>query len=278
MTTFPMGPALLFCPGDRPDRLAKAAERADAVILDLEDAVAPRDKDAARKNLREAELDPARTIVRVNPLGTGDFGLDVAALQETPYRTVMLAKAEEPAAIEQALAGYSVVALLETALGVVRAAEIAAAPNVAALMWGAEDLLASLGGESSRRDDGSYRSVAVQARSTVLLAAGAFGKGAIDSIYGNIPDIAGLEQEARDAVASGFAAKACIHPGQVAAVRAAYAPSEEEKAYARELLEAARDQGGVFSFRGEMIDGPLLKQAEQTLRRAQVRSSRQLGS
>ncbi|UWX98102.1 CoA ester lyase [Arthrobacter zhaoxinii] len=269
MTTFPMGPALLFCPGDRPERFGKAAERADAVILDLEDAVAPRDKEAARKNLIAAELDPERTIVRVNPLGTEDFELDLAALAQTPYRTVMLAKTEDGPAVARALAGFTVVALLETALGVVRAAEIASTENVAALMWGAEDLLASLGGESSRHQDGTYRSVAVQARSTVLLAAGAFGKGAIDSIYGNIPDTEGLEVEARDAVASGFAAKACIHPGQVAAVRAAYAPDPADVTYAEQVLAEARHHGGVFNFRGQMIDGPLLKQAEQTLRRAQ---------
>ena len=268
MTTFPMGPALLFCPADRPERFAKAADRADAVILDLEDAVAPADKDAARRNLMASTLDAGTTIVRVNPLGTEDFEKDLAAVRQTPYRTLMLAKAEDAAAIGAALADFAVVALVETALGVVRAAEIAQVPCVWAMMWGAEDLLASLGGESSRSADGSYRGVAQQARATVLLAAGAFGKGAIDSIYGNIKDTGGLELEARDAAASGFAAKACIHPGQVAAVRAAYAPSDTEVAYAAEVLAEAAHHGGVFNFRGEMIDGPLLKQAQQTLSRA----------
>ena len=269
MTAFPLGPALLFCPADRPDRFAKAAARADAVILDLEDAVAPADKEAARRNLIDYPLDPETTLVRLNPVGTPDFEKDLAALRRTPYLTVMAAKSEDAAALGEALAGFSVVALLETALGVVRAAEIAQAPNVSALMWGAEDLLASLGGESSRGSDGLYRAVALQTRSTVLLAAGAFGKGAIDAIYGNIADTEGLETEARDAVASGFAAKACIHPGQVAAVRSAFAPSPAQVAYAGELLaEAEGTPGGVFNFRGEMIDGPLLTQARQTLRRA----------
>lgn len=268
MTTFPMGPALLFCPADRPERFAKAADRADAVILDLEDAVAPRDKDAARRNLIASGLDPAATIVRVNPVGSADFEQDLAAVRQTPYRTLMLAKAEDPAAIGAALADFDVVALLETALGVVRAAEIAQLPCVRALMWGAEDLMASLGGESSRGTDGSYRGVARHARATVLLAAGAFGKGAVDAIYGSIEDTRGLEREARDAVASGFAAKACIHPGQVAAVRAAYAPSAEETTYAAELITESESHGGVFNFRGQMIDGPLLTQARQTLRRA----------
>ncbi len=268
MTTFPMGPALLFCPADRPERFAKAADRADAVILDLEDAVAPADKDAARRNLIASTLDPATTMVRVNPVGTEDFEKDLAAVRQTPYRTLMVAKSEDASAMGEALADFTVVALLETALGVVRAPEIAQLSCVAALMWGAEDLMASLGGDSSRGPDGTYRGVALHARAAVLLAAGAFGKGAIDSIYGNIGDTQGLEVEARDAVASGFAAKACIHPGQVAAVRSAYAPSADEVAYAADVIAEAANHGGVFNFRGEMIDGPLLKQARQTLDRA----------
>lgn len=269
---FTMGPALLFCPADRPERFGKAADRADAVILDFEDAVAPADKPGARdavlKQLGAGELDPQRTIVRVNPVGTRDFELDLQALEQTPYRTVMLAKAENGEQL-RALAGYSVIALCETASGIVNASAIAAEPNTVAMMWGAEDLLASLGGLSSRNDDGGYRAVALHARSTVLLAAKAAGKEAIDSVYVNIPDLAGLLTESADAVASGFGAKACIHPNQVAVVREAYAPAPEAVAQAEELLEAAAAAGsGVFQFKGKMIDGPILKHAEATLRRA----------
>jgi citrate lyase subunit beta/citryl-CoA lyase len=269
---FTMGPALLFCPADRPERFGKAADRADAVILDFEDAVAPADKPGARdavlKQLGAGELDPQRTIVRVNPVGTRDFELDLQALEQTPYRTVMLAKAESGDQL-RALAGYSVIALCETASGIVNASAIAAEPNTVAMMWGAEDLLASLGGLSSRNDDGGYRAVALHARSTVLLAAKAAGKEAIDSVYVNIPDLAGLLTESADAVASGFGAKACIHPNQVAVVREAYAPAPEAVAQAEELLEAAAAAGsGVFQFNGKMIDGPILKHAEATLRRA----------
>lgn len=269
---FTMGPALLFCPADRPERFGKAADRADAVILDFEDAVAPADKPGARdavlKQLGAGELDPQRTIVRVNPVGTRDFELDLQALEQTPYRTVMLAKAESGQQL-RALAGYSVIALCETASGIVNASAIAAEPNTVAMMWGAEDLLASLGGLSSRNDDGGYRAVALHARSTVLLAAKAAGKEAIDSVYVNIPDLAGLLTESADAVASGFGAKACIHPNQVAVVREAYAPAPEAVAQAEELIEAAAAAGsGVFQFKGKMIDGPILKHAEATLRRA----------
>jgi citrate lyase subunit beta/citryl-CoA lyase len=180
----------------------------------------------------------------------------------------MLAKAESAGQLK-ALGDYSVIALCETAAGIINAAAIAAAPNVVGLMWGAEDLLASLGGTSSRNDDGSYRAVALHARSSVLLAAGAFGKEAIDAVYVNIPDLDGLAAESRDAVASGFGSKACIHPSQVAVVREAYAPAESDVAAAKELLAAAAAAGsGVFQFNGRMIDGPILKHAESTLRRA----------
>ncbi|WP_077489162.1 HpcH/HpaI aldolase/citrate lyase family protein [Sinomonas mesophila] len=269
---FSLGPALLFCPADRPERFAKAAERADAVILDLEDAVAPDAKAAARRNLAEVPLDPERTIVRVNAAGPGSSGVhfeaDLEALEATPYRTVMLAKAESPEQLAL-LRAYGVIALCETAAGILAAPAIAAEPNTVALMWGAEDLVASLGGTSSRADDGAYRAVALHARSSVLLAAGAYGKAAVDAVYTDIPDLEGLAAESADAVASGFAAKACIHPSQVSAVRDAYRPSERAVADARELLAAAEAAGtGVFQHRGKMIDGPILRHAEAVLRRA----------
>ncbi|MDP5227806.1 MULTISPECIES: CoA ester lyase [Arthrobacter] len=268
--TLTMGPSLLFCPADRPERFAKAAERADAVILDLEDAVAGGDKAAARDALADPAnlLDPARTIVRVNPVATRELRLDLAAVAKTPYRTLMLAKAESGQQLD-VLRDYQVLALCETARGVLNAAEIAARRNVVGLMWGAEDLIASLGGTSSRDASGRYRDVARHARSQVLLAAGAYGKAAVDAVYVNIPDLEGLAAEAEDAVASGFAAKACIHPGQVATVRAAYRPGEDAVRNAQELLEAAASAGnGVFSHEGRMIDGPILRHAESVLRRA----------
>lgn len=261
---FGMGPAILFCPADRPERYAKAAERADAVILDLEDAVAAHEKPAAREALLAHPLDPDRTIVRVNPVGTDDFELDLEALARSPYRTVMLAKA----VTAQGLDDFDVIALCETAAGVLAAPALAATPNVVALMWGAEDLVASLGGTSSRSADGRYRPVAAHARSSVLLAAGAHGTAAIDSVYLDIPDLDGLAAEATDAAAVGFAATACIHPSQVPVIRAAYAPTEAEVADARALLAAATGERGVFTFNGRMVDGPVLRHAEQVLRRA----------
>ncbi|MEX1078834.1 MAG: CoA ester lyase [Homoserinimonas sp.] len=267
MADFSMGPAILFCPADRPDRFEKAAERADAVILDLEDAVSPETKDFAREAVAGSALDPQRTMVRVNPVGTDDFAADLAALARTGYRTVMLAKAAHPSQLA-ALADFDVVPLIETATGVLNAAAIAAEPNVVGLMWGAEDLVASLGGTSSRMADGRYRGVAQQARATVLLAAGGHGKAAIDAIYVNIPDVEGLGAEAADAVASGFTATACIHPSQVDAIRAEYLPNDADVAWAHSVLAAAEGEHGVFQLDGRMIDGPILKHADKLLRRA----------
>ncbi|WP_309708538.1 CoA ester lyase [Pseudolysinimonas sp.] len=262
---FDLGPALLFCPGDRPDRFAKALERADAVILDLEDAVAPASKPAARAALAEHPLDPARVLVRVNPPSTVDFAADLAALAATPYRRVMVAKAD---ATLPSVPGFEVIALCETPAGVLDARDLARRPEVIALMWGAEDLIASLGGTSSRDRDGGYRDVARHARAMVLLAAGAAGIAAIDAVHLAIDDLAGLRSEAEDAVASGFAATACIHPSHVAVIRDAYRPSAEEVAAARRLLDAAGTGGAVFPHEGRMIDGPVLRHAESVLRRA----------
>lgn len=262
------GPAILFCPADRPERYAKAAAAADAVILDLEDAVAPADKAAARMHLAAATLDPARTLVRVNPVGTEEFRRDLDALAGTGVRTVMLAKAESAAQCD-ALGDCRVVALCETAAGVEAAAELARHPSVDALMWGAEDLVASLSGRSSRHADGRYRDVARYARSRVLIAAGAAGKAAWDAVHLDIGDLEGLRAEAEDAAASGFAATVCIHPSQVAVIRAAYAPTAEQVDEARALLRAAEEEAGVFRFRGRMIDEPVLRQARRTLAHAQ---------
>ena len=205
------GPALLFCPADRPDRYAKALAAADSAILDLEDGVGAAGKDAARAALLATPVDPGRVIVRVNAVGSPEFDADIGALRQTAYQTVMLPKAESRAQAD-VLAGYQVVALVESALGVMNLAELAAAPNVVALLWGAEDLIASMRGRTSRRPDGRYRDVALHARAMTLLAAAAHGKQAIDAIYANIADLDGLAAEAQDAAASGFAHKALIHP------------------------------------------------------------------
>jgi citrate lyase subunit beta/citryl-CoA lyase len=264
---FALGPALLFCPADRPDRFAKALDRADAVILDLEDAVAPENRAAAREALAGADVDPERVIVRVNEVGTPDFDADLAALAETRYRLIMVPKADT-GLIGQVPDGFAAIALCESAAGVVAAPALAQADGVVALMWGAEDLVASLGGTSSRLADGAYRDIARTARANVLLAAGAAGLPAIDTVHLDIEDLEGLRSEAEDASASGFAATACIHPSHVAVIREAYRPTPEQVAWARRVLDAAAGEQGVFRFEGGMVDGPVLRHAEAVVRRA----------
>jgi citrate lyase subunit beta/citryl-CoA lyase len=263
-TDFAMGPALLFCPADRPDRYAKAAARADAVILDLEDAVAPADKDAARRALAATPLDPDRTVVRLN---SGDPTEDLRAVRDTPYRRVMLPKAESPAEV-LALRPYDVVVLIESPRGALAAPELAAAENTIGVMWGPEDLVAALGGSSSRHADGRFRDVPRQVRSTALLAAKAYGRLALDTVHLDFTDLDGQRAEAEDAVALGFDGTVAIHPTQVPVIRAAYAPPAAEVDWARRVLEAARGERGAFRFDGRMVDSPVLRHAEALLRRA----------
>jgi citrate lyase subunit beta / citryl-CoA lyase len=271
---WPPGPALLFCPADRPDRYAKAAAAADVVVIDLEDGVAPANKEAARHHLRAAleagNLERERLVVRLNPAETDDHERDLVALEGLDVTTVMLAKAERADHV-RALAPRRVIALCETARGVLAAPGIAREAETLALMWGAEDLVVSLGGRSSRHPTGpragTYRDIARHARTTVLLAAGAGGVTAIDAVHLDIADRDGLVTECEDAAASGFAAKACIHPGQAAIVRAAFAPSPEQADWARRVLAAAQNEAGVFAFEGRMVDQPILDQARRMLTR-----------
>ncbi|MGO3327706.1 HpcH/HpaI aldolase/citrate lyase family protein [Gordonia sp. (in: high G+C Gram-positive bacteria)] len=268
----PAGPALLFCPADRPERYAKALDRADMVILDLEDAVAPGNKSSARDALVDNPQDPDRVIVRINAAGTAEHDLDLAALEKTAYRLVMQAKTEDPAQVTAH--GLATIALIETPMGALRAEDIVAASNCVGLMWGAEDLVAGLGGSSSRYADdesepGEYRDVPKYVRARVRLAAGAYGKATVDAIHADIGDVDGLVAEVRDAVALGYTATACIHPSQAAHIRDGYAPSPERVDWAHRVLDgAAEHDGGVFALDGDMIDGPIIAQARATLTRA----------
>ncbi|MEV0687210.1 CoA ester lyase [Nocardia sp. NPDC050378] len=265
----PTGPAWLFCPADRPERFAKAAAAADVVILDLEDGVAPADKAAARQALLDTPLDPQHTVIRVNAAGTDDHIDDLAVLATTDYRRVMLPKCESAEQVRN-LAECEVIVLVESPLGAVRVAETVQVDNAIGVMWGAEDLIAGLGGNASRHADGSYRDIARHVRSTSLLAAKAFGRFALDSVYLNIEDLDGLAAETLDAVAVGFDGKVAIHPSQVPVIRAGYAPSEAETDWARRVLAEVPNHRGVFAFEGRMVDAPVLRHAEQIVRRADL--------
>lgn len=262
MTVSQAGPGWLFCPADRPERFEKAAAAADVVILDLEDGVAVADRPAARDALINTPLDPARTVVRLNPATTADHRLDLEAVAQTAYTTVMLAKSEHADHVA-ALAPLNVVVLVETPLGALNVAELMRPANVVAAMWGAEDLFAATWGTNNRWPDGSYRDVAQHVRSQTLLAAKAFGRMALDSVYLDIKGLDGLRAEADDAVAVGFDAKVAIHPTQVSVIREAYKPTDEQVRWARAVLELAARERGVFQFEGAMVDAPVLRRAER---------------
>ena len=227
-------PALLFCPGDRPDRFGKAAAASDTVVLDLEDAVAAEHKERARDQVVRAVrgLDPARTIVRVNGAGTPWHDDDVAALAELPGTVVMLPMASDAAAIE-ALAPRPIIALCETAAGVLAARALAAAGNCVGLMWGSEDLVADLGGRPGRNPSGAYPPAVEEARTRILYAARAGRVMPIDTVLVDIADLDLLRRDSVAAASSGFAAEACIHPSQVAVVREAFRPTLEQIKWAK---------------------------------------------
>lgn len=264
------GPAWLFCPADRPDRYRKALAVADVVLLDLEDAVAADRKSTARQALSQLAadglLDLDRTALRINAVTTSDYVRDVDLAARCGLRTVLVPKAEDPAGIAQL--PFEVVAICESPLGVELSGELAAAPNVVALIWGADDLVAGLGGMSSRRPDGSYRDVARYARSRCLMAAKARGALALDNVVMDIRNLDLLAAECEDAAAVGFDAKLAIHPGQVATIRTAFQPDPDRIDWARRLLAEAGDGAGVFTFEGKMVDGPIFAQARKIVSRA----------
>lgn len=229
----PVGPAWLFCPGNRPDRFAEAVAAADSVILDLEDAVPPDDRALARREVAAAVagLDPARTIVRVNSLD-GQGLDDLAALDGTALRNVMVPKAEDGRRLA-GLTGWNVVALCETAEGLLRIDELARGRPVVALGWGGEDLTADLGGRRGRGLDQRPLPQVSYLRVSTLVAARARRVAPVDGVWTDLSDDDGLRLEAREAAWMGFQSKLCVHPRQVAVIREAFAPGDDDVDRAR---------------------------------------------
>jgi citrate lyase subunit beta/citryl-CoA lyase len=243
----------LFVPGDRPDRFEKAVTSgADAVILDLEDAVAPAGKDSARASVGEW-LEGHRALVRINAPGTPWFDAD-AALVAARGVPVVVPKAETPGV----LAGFrEVVALVETAAGVERAGELAAVPSVTRLAFGSIDLAAELDVDPDDREPFAY------ARSRLVVASAAAGLAPpVDGVTTNLDDDARLEADVRYARRLGFGGKLCLHPRQVPVARAAFAPAEAEIEWARRVVTAG-DSLSVVD--GRMVDKPVLARARRIL-------------
>ncbi|OZF25689.1 hypothetical protein CH296_26605 [Rhodococcus sp. 14-2496-1d] len=254
---------LLYCPAIRPERFSKALAASEQIIVDLEDSVLPDDKNAARRSVDEhftdGSLTADRVIVRINGTGTEWYDADVELCRRHGV-TVMLPKAEDPQQF-RALAGLSVAAICETPLGVANAGAIAREVNCVALHWGGEDLTAALGGRSSRRADGTYLPLVQYVRPHILLAAGAAGKPAIDGAFVDLQNSDGLREETTDAVLMGYSSKIALHPKQIPVILDAFRPSADELDWAVSLLAESAGHDGAFTFRGRMVDAPLLQQA-----------------
>lgn len=261
--------AWLFCPADRPDRYERAIAAAGVVIIDLEDAVAFANKHAARAALLGAlaDLDSSRVIVRVNPTSTSEGRADVEAVRHGGVTTVMVPMIETTAQVVE-LEGLEVVALCETAAGILAAPAIAAAPNCVALTWGIEDLSLELAAVA-RDESGRFTAAATFARNAIRYAAAAARIPAYDTVWANLDDTTGLAQEATDAAAMGYSGKLVVHPRQVPAVRGAFRPTDEQVAWAARIIEAAADSdAGVVAVDGHMLDRPIIERARRILERA----------
>lgn len=270
---------VLFSPGDQPDLLQKGPESgADVVVFDLEDAVAPSAKEAARDHVTEVvpSLDPdCELCVRLNPLGAGgQEDLSVLGPVLSSVDSVMLPKVSGRRDIEELTenleareASLPVLALLETAAGVLAAPEVAAAEATDALLLGAEDLSADVGLNRS-----AAGTEILYAREHVVLAASSQGIDAIDTLYTDFEDTDGLAADTEVAVDLGFDGKMAIHPAQVSVINDAFTPAADRIEWARKVLKAtAEAEGrGVFAVDGEMIDAPLVAQAEDVLDRAEA--------
>ncbi|AXR81099.1 HpcH/HpaI aldolase/citrate lyase family protein [Natrarchaeobaculum sulfurireducens] len=281
--------SVLFTPGDRPEMLRKAADSgADVIVFDLEDAVSPDRKGEARTTVREVLSDSAfdpdcEVCVRLNASSEA-FGDDLAVLLEdsTSLRldSVMRPKVESAADIDELEAELEahdeprpVLALLESAAGILAAPDVAAAEATDALVFGAEDLSADLG--ATRTPEGTE---VLYARQRVVVAAAAHDCVAIDTLVTDFGNDERLREDAAVSVQLGYDGKLAIHPAQVAPINEAFTPSIEEREWAEAVLEAKREANkagrGVFEVDGEMIDAPLIAQAERILERTRAANYR----
>lgn len=259
----------LFLPASNARAIAKARTLdADLVILDLEDAVRPEDKDAARAAAVAAVREgfgPRLCAIRLNGSDRAEHAADIAAVAESVCDFAVLPKVESAAEAAQVAGalGKPLLAMIETPLGVLAAAEIAAVPGVTGLIAGTNDLRAELGVPA-----GAGRENVGLALQMILLAARAGGGWAIDGVYNALDDLDGLAEECRQGRLLGFDGKSLIHPNQLPVAAAAFGPSDDELAEARELVAAFT--GGAERFRGRMIEAMHVEQARALLERAEL--------
>jgi citrate lyase subunit beta/citryl-CoA lyase len=272
--------SLLYTPGDRGDRVQKAYREglADIACADLEDAVPPERKAEARRTTLEALLvvdrSGSRRAVRTSPWGTDACLADLDAILDGKPDLLILPKVVTAAQVreaqqhvhrlckERSLPQPGLVAILETALGILNAREVAAVPGLVAVCFGAEDLAADVG---LRRTATNLEVLA--ARQMVVLACAAAGVPALDMITADFRDLERTAVEAVEARTFGFAGKMCIHPAQVVAIHEAFRPTAAEAEWAKRVLAAVEAggvaAGGVVVVDGQMVDVPVIRQAER---------------
>ena len=285
--------SLLFIPGDSPRKLDKGlTSGADALLLDLEDSIAPEGKAAARETtlafLREAQSveQRPRLYVRVNGIETGLIDADLDSVMAGNPDGILLPKAEGGASIIhldakltareaiQGLPGGSLAILAlttETAKAMFLAGTYAnPSPRLAGLTWGAEDLSAELGAEANRDAGGNFLDPYRLARTLCLVSAAAAQVAALDTVYVDFRNEAGLRRECEEARRDGFTGKLAIHPAQVAIINAVFTPTPEAIAHAQAIVDAfaAAAGAGVVGIGGVMYDRPHLAKARQLLARA----------
>jgi citrate lyase subunit beta/citryl-CoA lyase len=281
----------LFVPGDSEKKLGKVAGcGADVVIVDLEDAVAPQAKGAAR-DLAHAWLStqrragaPCQLWVRINALDTPLWRDDLDAVIVAAPDGIVVPKANGPAQLQMLSAELHdreqrhglplgrtrlLPLVSETPAAAIAIAAYAATtlPRLAGLTWGAEDLSAAIGASRKRDAQGRWTDAFRMVRAQVLLTAHACKVAPIDTLHADFRDLAGLEPVARESHADGFAGMLAIHPDQVAVINAAFMPSEEEIAEARRIVAAfaAEPGAGALQLDGRMLDQPHLHQARRLL-------------
>jgi citrate lyase subunit beta/citryl-CoA lyase len=281
--------SLLFVPGDRPERMQRAVgSGADALILDLEDAVAVERKNDARIHVAAFLRREPRSIpllVRVNPLNSHLIHEDLPAIAKGNPDGLVLPKAEGGESVVElgrrltALhmpAGRILPIATETAAAVFRLSEYAGvADRLLGLTWGAEDLTAAIGAASARSSDGRFTPPYEIVRALTLFAAHAASVQAIETVYAAFRDLTGLSEYAGRAARDGFTGMMAIHPDQIAIINAAFTPAPELIAHARRIVEAFKrhPDAGVLDLDGTMIDGPHLRQAQRIVAQAYEQNS-----
>ncbi len=263
----------LFVPGNRPERFAKAlASGADAVVLDLEDAVAPGAQRAARDAIAQwwamaGEAERSRIVVRIGDADSAGFADDLRLVREAGVRAVMLPKAEAAEAVRavrSAAPGAAVLPLIETARGLAGCGPVAAAAGVVRLVFGSLDFALDLD-----LDIEADNEPLADAGARIVLASRLAGRPApVAGVTPQIDDEARLIADLHWARRRGFGAKLCIHPKQVASLHGALAPDAQAIAWAGRVVAAEAASPGAARLDGRMVDRPVVLQAQRTLRRA----------